>query len=106
MIFYLDSPWTRRSGLLDLPLLPLQVYVNYSNYENPTVNQMIESGLETLERQRCVATIYHEGPEDPDERSALGLHRLSEVHHGAQAAAQGLTYYTSNNLRFQDFTRV
>ena len=77
--------------------------MNYSNYENDKVDQLIESGLETIDHGGSPRNLSR-GPEDFDGRGALGFHRLSELHHGAEGSIKGLTYYTSNNLRFQDFT--
>jgi peptide/nickel transport system substrate-binding protein len=79
-------------------------YVNYSNYNNTNVDRLIESGLETLddnERKR----IYDEVQKTVMDEAPWGFIAYPKYTLARKSNLKGLTYYTSNNLRFQDFTR-
>ena len=46
MIFYLDSPWTPDPGYSMYLYFNQKSYVDYSNYKNDHVDQLITEGLE------------------------------------------------------------
>lgn len=104
MIFYLDSPWTPDPGYSTYLYFNSKSYVNYSNYDNPDVDAMITEGLATLddavrlEKYTAVQkTLMDEAP--------WGFIAYPKYTLARKAALKGYTYYTSNNLRFQDFSR-
>jgi len=49
VIFYLDSPWTPDAGYATSLYFNDKSYVDYSNYSNPEVSQLIECGLLTTD---------------------------------------------------------
>lgn len=104
MIFYLDSPWTPDPGYSTYLYFNSKSYVNYSNYDNPDVDTMITEGLATLddavrlEKYTSVQkTLMDEAP--------WGFIAYPKYTLARKAELKGFTYYTSNNLRFQDFSR-
>jgi peptide/nickel transport system substrate-binding protein len=104
MIFYLDSPWTPDPGYSTYLYFNSESYVNYSNYNNPQVDQLIKDGLATLddqERQR----IYTEVQRILMDEAPWGFIAYPKYTLARKADLKGFTYYTSNNLRFQDFSR-
>ena len=56
IIFYLDSPWTPDPGYSTFLYFDDKSYVDYSNYSNSKVNELIESGLQTLDDTERNAT--------------------------------------------------
>lgn len=104
MIFYLDSPWTPDPGYSTYLYFNSDSYVNYSNYENAEVDALITEGLATLddavrlEKYTKVQEILMD--EAPWAYIAYPQYTLAR-----KASLKGFTYYTSNNLRFQDFSR-
>lgn len=104
MIFYLDSPWTPDPGYSTSLYFNSKSYVNYSNYLNPEVDQLIGDGLATLDNQvreekyKAVQKILMD--EAPWGFIANPKYTLAR-----KANLKGFTYYSSNNLRFQDFSR-
>jgi peptide/nickel transport system substrate-binding protein len=104
MIFYLDSPWVPDPGYSTQLYFNSKSYVDYSNYVNPEVDSLIKSGLETLDPKvrdetytRVQQLVMDEAPWVFIVWPRYVLARRSNL--------KGFTYYTSNNLRFQDFHR-
>jgi peptide/nickel transport system substrate-binding protein len=104
MIFYLDSPWTPDPGYSMFLYFHSKSYVDYSNYYNPKVNQMIESGLETLDDSQR-KKIYDQVQKIVMDEAPWGFIAYPKYTLARKANLKGFTYYTSNNLRFQDFRR-
>jgi peptide/nickel transport system substrate-binding protein len=104
MIFYLDSPWTADPGYSTFLYFHTKSYVDYSNYDNKKVNQLIESGLETIDPAVRTAT-YREVQKILMDEAPWGFIAYPKYNVARKRGIKGLTYYTSNNLRFQDFTR-
>jgi peptide/nickel transport system substrate-binding protein len=105
IIFYLDSPWTPDPGYSMFLYFHSKSYVDYSNYDNPKVNQMIESGLETLD-DSVRRKIYDEVQKIVMDEAPWGFIAYPKYTLARKANLKGFTYYTSNNLRFQDFRRA
>ena len=68
------------------------------------MDNLIQSGMETLDDQRrkdiysqVQKTVMHDAP--------WGFMVYPKYVLGRKKALKGFTYYTSNNLRFQDFSR-
>ena len=77
--------------------------MNYSNYENEEVDRLIEDGWRlwttgdaaARSTRRCRRSLMDEAP--------WGFIAYPEYTLARKADLKGFTYYTSNNLRFQDF---
>ena len=104
IIFYLDSPWTPDPGYSTFLYFDDKSYVDYSNYSNPKVNELIASGLQTLDDDARKAT-YTQVQKILMDEAPWGFLAYPKYVLARKAALKGFTYYTSNNLRFQDFHR-
>ena len=104
MIFYLDSPWVPDPGYSNQLYFNSKSYVDYSNYVNPEVDQLIKSGLETLDPQVRLDT-YTKVQQLVMSEAPWGFIAWPRYVLARRANLKGFTYYTSNNLRFQDFHR-
>ena len=102
VIFYLDSPWTPDPGYSLFLYFHSKSYVDYSNYLNPSVNQLIESGLEILNDNNR-REIYKKAQQTIMSEAPWGFIAYPKYTVARKKALKGLTYYVSNNLRFQDF---
>jgi peptide/nickel transport system substrate-binding protein len=105
MIFYTDAPWCPDPGYSNYLYFHKDSFVNYSNYVNDEVSELIDAGLQTIdepEREEIytrVQKIYMEEAPwvfivRPDPALAV------------RENVSGWIYYTSNNVRFQDFTKA
>jgi peptide/nickel transport system substrate-binding protein len=104
MIFYLDSPWTPDPGYSTFLYFDQKSYVDYSNYKNAEIDQLIADGLATLdEKQR--ADIYMKVQKTLMDQAPWGFIAYPKYTMARKQNLKGFTYYTSNNLRFQDFSR-
>jgi peptide/nickel transport system substrate-binding protein len=104
LIFYLDSPWVPDPGYSTQLYFNSKSYVDYSNYANSEVDDLIKSGLQTLDPTvrnetytKAQQIVMNEAPWVFIAWPRYVLARRSNL--------KGFTYYTSNNLRFQDFYR-
>jgi peptide/nickel transport system substrate-binding protein len=104
MIFYTDAPWNPDPGYANYLYFHSKSYVDYSNYKNPKVDKLIDDGLammnlaQRIPMYRQAQQIYvGEAPWVFIVRPNPALAVRDNVH--------GWTYYTSNNVRFQDFTK-
>ena len=104
MIFYLDSPWTPDPGYSTYLYFNSDSYVNYSNYVNNNVDQMITEGLATLD-DSVRKEKYTEVQKTLMDEAPWGFIAYPQYTMARKANLKGFTYYTSNNLRFQDFKR-
>jgi peptide/nickel transport system substrate-binding protein len=104
MIFYLDSPWVPDPGYSTQLYFNSKSYVDYSNYVNPQVDQLIKSGLETLDPNSRLDT-YSKVQQIVMSEAPWGFIAWPRYVLARRANLKGFTYYTSNNLRFQDFHR-
>jgi peptide/nickel transport system substrate-binding protein len=104
LIFYLDSPWVPDPGYSTQLYFNSKSYVDYSNYSNPEVDDLIKSGLQTLDpavREETYTKVQQIVMSDaPWAFIAWPRYVLAR-----RSNLKGFTYYTSNNLRFQDFYR-
>ena len=104
MIFYLDSPWVPDPGYSTQLYFNSKSYVDYSNYVNSEVDQLIKSGLETLDPNTRLET-YTKVQQLVMSEAPWGFIAWPRYVLARRANLKGFTYYTSNNLRFQDFHR-
>ncbi len=104
MIFYLDSPWTPDPGYSTFLYFNSESYVNYSNYENLGVDELIKEGLATLD-DTVRLDKYKQVQQTLMDEAPWGFIAYPQYTLARKANLKGFTYYTSNNLRFQDFSR-
>jgi peptide/nickel transport system substrate-binding protein len=104
MIFYTDAPWNPDPGYANTLYFHSKSFVDYSNYKNPQVDASIDKGLGMIDLAKRipiyqkVQQIYmREAPWVFIVRPDPALAVRDNVH--------GWIYYTSNNVRFQDFTK-
>lgn len=105
IIFYFDSPWTPDPGYSTALYFSSKSFVDYSNYSNAEVDKLIQEGMETLDDPRR-KTIYTQVQKTVMEEAPWGFMVYPKYALGRKKGLKGFTYYTSNNLRFQDFTRA
>lgn len=104
MIFYLDSPWTPDPGYSTFLYFNSESYVNYSNYNNPDIDRLIKEGLATLDDNERLAK-YKDVQKILMDEAPWGFIAYPKYTIARKADLKGFTYYSSNNLRFQDFSR-
>jgi peptide/nickel transport system substrate-binding protein len=103
IIFYLYSPWTPDPGYSAFLHFDDKT-VDYNNHSNSKVNELIESGLQTLDDNVRKST-YGQIQKILMDEAPWGFLAYPKYVLARKAALKGFTYYTSNNLRFQDFCR-
>lgn len=104
MIFYYDSPWCPDPGYSMNLYFHSKSFVNYSNYENPRVDELIDGAARTADMDARLKMmdevqkiVMSEAP------WVFGV--FTNYSMARRADVKGWTYYTSNNIRFQDFSR-
>lgn len=104
MIFYVDSPWAPDPGYSLTLYFDSESYVNYSNYANSEVDRLLAQTAATADdearleyTQQAQRIIIDEAPWTFVAYPNYTMARKADL--------QGWTYYTSNNMRFQDFQR-
>ena len=104
MIFYYDSPWCPDPGYSMNLYFHSKSFINYSNYENARVDELIDGAAQTGDMDARLAAmdevqqiVMREAPWVFGAFTNYSMARRSDV--------KGWTYYTSNNIRFQDFSR-
>jgi len=105
MIFYVDSPWCPDPGYSLTLYFDSKSYVNYSNYANAEVDTLLADMAATaddnvrLEKAvQAQKIIMDEAPWTFVSYPNYTMARKADL--------KGWTYYTSNNIRFQDFSRA
>jgi peptide/nickel transport system substrate-binding protein len=104
MIFYVDSPWAPDPGYSLTLYFDSKSYVNYSNYKNEEVDRLLNATAATADEEvrlentrRAQEIIMDEAPWTFIAYPNYTMARKADL--------KGWTYYTSNNIRFQDFHR-
>ena len=104
MIFYYDSPWCPDPGYSMNLYFHSKSFINYSNYENARVDELIDDAAKTSDMDARLAMmdevqqiVMREAPWVFVAFTNYSMARRSDI--------RGWTYYTSNNIRFQDFRR-
>jgi peptide/nickel transport system substrate-binding protein len=105
IIFHIDSPRTPDPGYATSLYFVSKSFINYGNYANPDVDTLIQKGMETLDDARrkvnyteVQKTVMHDAP--------WGFLVYPKYAFGRKKGLKGFTYYTSCNLRLQDFGRA
>ncbi|GGB09231.1 ABC transporter substrate-binding protein [Allosediminivita pacifica] len=103
MIFFTDTPWCPDPGYSMQLYFDSATFSNYSNYANERVDELLRAASlspDNAERFKMMAEAQDIiGEEAP--WVFIGYPKFTVT---MRENVEGLTYYTSNNLRFQDFS--
>ena len=104
IIFYVDSPWCPDVGYSMTLYFNSTSFINYSNYKSDAVDALIRDTARTNDQAKRLelmtnaqATVMSESP--------WVFIAYPGYHFARRANLKGFTYYTANNMRFQDFSR-
>ncbi|MGD9535842.1 MAG: ABC transporter substrate-binding protein [Alphaproteobacteria bacterium] len=104
MIFYNDAAWTADPGYALQLYFYSTTHNNYGNWANQEFDELIDRGrtvIDPAEREK----IYSRAQEIVMDECPWLFMAYTNFTLAHRADVQGWTYYTSNNLRFQDFHR-
>ncbi len=104
MIFYVDSPWCPDPGYSLTLYFDSKSYVNYSNYANADVDRLLAETAATADDNVRLAKTKEAQKIIMDE-APWAFIAYPNYTMARKADLKGWTYYTSNNVRFQDFER-
>src|SRR5215468_12543242 len=104
MIFYVDSPWCPDIGYSMTLYFNSDSFVNYSNYKNEEVDKLIKDTARTND-QKTRLEMMTKAQDIVMSEAPWVFIAYPGYHFARRANLKGFTYYTSNNSRFQDFTR-
>ena len=104
MIFYTDAPWNPDPGYSNYLYFDSKSYVDYSNYKNPKVDKLIEDGLNMMDLSKRIP-LYREAQQIYVGEAPWVFIVRPNPALAVRSNVHGWTYYTSNNVRFQDFTK-
>src|SRR5215831_8188916 len=104
MIFYVDSPWCPDIGYSMTLYFNSESFVNYSNYKNEEVDKLIKDTARTND-QKTRLEMMTKAQEIVMSEAPWVFIAFPGYHFARRANLRGFTYYTSNNIRFQDFSR-
>jgi peptide/nickel transport system substrate-binding protein len=105
MIFYVDSPWCPDPGYSLTLYFDSKSYVNYSNYANAEVDRLLGEMASTADEKVRLAAAEKAQKIIMDEAPWTFV-AYPNYTMARKADLKGWTYYTSNNVRFQDFSRA
>ena len=104
MIFYVDSPWCPDVGYSMTLYFNSGSFVNYSNYKNDEVDKLLKDAARTAD-QAARVEMMTKAQEIVMSEAPWVFIAFPGYHFAHRANLKGFTYYTSNNIRFQDFSR-
>jgi peptide/nickel transport system substrate-binding protein len=104
MIFYVDSPWCPDIGYSMTLYFNSTSFINYSNYKNSRVDTLIRDTARTNDQAKRLEMMT-EAQEIVMSDAPWVFIAQPGYHLARRANLKGFTYYTSNNIRFNDFTR-
>lgn len=104
MIFYVDSPWCPDIGYSMTLYFNSASFINYSNYKNDRVDALIRNTARTNDQAKRLEMMTEAQQIVMSEAPWIFI-AYPGYHLARRANLKGFTYYTSNNIRFQDFTR-
>jgi peptide/nickel transport system substrate-binding protein len=105
MIFYTDAPWCPDPGYSNYLYFHKDSFVNYSNYVNNEVSALIDAGLQTIDESER-EEIYTRVQEIYMEEAPWVFIVRPDPALAVRENVSGWIYYTSNNVRFQDFRKT
>ena len=104
MIFYVDSPWCPDPGYSMQLYFDSGSFVNYSNYTNARVDELIRMTAATTDEDKRLEYMGEAQKIIMDEAPWTFI-VYPNYTFARKSDLNGFTYYTSNNIRFQDFER-
>jgi peptide/nickel transport system substrate-binding protein len=104
MIFYVDSPWCPDPGYSLTLYFASKSYVNYSNYANAEVDKLLADTAATAD-DKARLEMTKKAQEIIMSEAPWTFVAYPNYTMARKANLKGWTYYTSNNIRFQDFSR-
>jgi peptide/nickel transport system substrate-binding protein len=104
MIFYVDSPWCPDVGYSMTLYFNSASFINYSNYKNDDVDALIRDTARTNDQAKRIE-LMTKAQEIVMSEAPWVFIAYPGYHFARRANLKGFTYYTSNNIRFQDFSR-
>ncbi len=104
IIFYVDSPWCPDVGYSMTLYFNSKSFINYSNYKSDDVDALIRDTARTNDQAQRV-TMMTKAQEIVMSEAPWTFIAYPGYHFARRANLKGFTYYTSNNIRFQDFSR-
>jgi peptide/nickel transport system substrate-binding protein len=104
MIFYVDSPWCPDIGYSMTLYFNSNSFINYSNYKNGRVDALIHDTARINDQAKRLEMMT-EAQEIVMSEAPWIFIAQPGYHLARRANLKGFTYYTSNNIRFDDFTR-
>lgn len=104
MIFYTDAPWNPDPGYANYLYFDSKSFVDYSNYKNPKVDSLIENGLNMIDLAKRIP-MYQEAQKIYMNDAPWVFIVRPNPALAVRENVHGWIYYTSNNVRFQDFTK-
>ena len=105
MIYYTDAPWNPDPGYANYLYFHKDSFINYSNYVNEEVSSLITDGLEILDPAQR-EPMYKEAQEIYVNEAPWVFVVRPDPALAVRDNISGWVYYTSNNVRFQDFTKT
>lgn len=105
MIFYVDSPWCPDPGYSMQLYFQSESFVNYSNYVNAKVDELLATAAATADEEVRLKAMG-EAQEIVMDEAPWTFIAYPNYTMARKADLKGWTYYTSNNMRFQDFSRA
>jgi peptide/nickel transport system substrate-binding protein len=104
MIFYVDSPWCPDPGYSMQLYFQSESFVNYSNYKNAKVDELLAKAASTAD-DKSRLEVTGEAQKIVMDEAPWTFIAYPNYTMARKADLKGWTYYTSNNIRFQDFSR-
>jgi peptide/nickel transport system substrate-binding protein len=104
MIFYTDAPWNPDPGYANTLYFHSKSFINYSNYVNPRVDSLIDRGLGIVDLKKRIPMYQQVQKIYMAEAPWVFIVRPDPAL-AVRENVRGWVYYTSNNVRFQDFTK-
>jgi peptide/nickel transport system substrate-binding protein len=104
MIFYQDNPWTPDPGYAMILYFDSASFVNYSNYKNSEVDKLLHDIARSSDEAERVKMSQRVQEIVMDEAPWVFV-AYPNYHWARKPDVKGFTYYTSNNIRFQDLSR-
>jgi peptide/nickel transport system substrate-binding protein len=104
MIFYVDSPWCPDIGYSMTLYFNSKSFIDYSNYSNEAVDKLLADTARTNDQAARVEMMTKAQDIVMGEAPWVFI-AYPGYHFAHRSNLKGFTYYTSNNIRFQDFSR-
>ena len=105
MILFTDTPWCPDPSYSMQLYFDSKSFVNYSNYKNDEVDKLLKEASVTADNAARFAIMKKIQEIVMDEAPWVFIAYLNYTM-ARRSNLSGFTYYTANNLRFQDFSRT